>query len=96
MRGIRADIVAYKGMASSILIDIIDSPPPSITDVTITVKYQKNGDTLKVYTISQSASSDFTFEIQATDFSDQKPLNYWVEAKDQDDSLLFYGTFTLL
>jgi len=93
--GARADFFVVKNTKAVSVIELIDSPVASISQVVITVKYQRDGEALKVYTINQTAAPSFTWEILPADFSTVKPLNYWVEAVDQNQELLFYGSFTL-
>jgi len=93
--GARVDFFYVKGTALESVIEMIDSPLPAITDIKIKVLYQNEGDVIKEYTINQAPSNQFTWSIAVADFANNKALNYWVEAVDQDDHLLFYGSFTI-
>ncbi len=94
--GARFDVVVYKATASERTFVIVDSPEKTVSEVTINVRYQKHGEIIKTYTITQSALPDFTWSIEAADFADEKALNYWYEAIDENDELLTYGNFELL
>jgi hypothetical protein len=94
--GSRYDFTHVAGTASQKTIQMLDFPP-EITAVTITVYAQKNGDIIQSWAIGpQGASNEFNWNISDTDLAGKKPLNYWVEAVDQDKQILFYGSFTLL
>jgi hypothetical protein len=67
----------------------------SLTQITINVYYQNNGKVLKSFVINQPAAPSFIWSIAATDFANDKPLNYFVDAVNQNQELLFYGAFTL-
>lgn len=94
--GVRYDVTVYRGTSSEMLFVIVDSPEKVVSEVTINVRYQKHGEIIKTYTITQTALPQFTWSIEATDFENEKPLNYWYDAIDDADELLTYGNFELM
>lgn len=94
--GARVDFFYVKDTDVDSTIEFVDSPPVAITQAIITVYFQQGGDVIKVYTINQAASNIVVWSIDDTDFATNKRLNYWVEAVNQNNELLFYGSFTLM
>jgi hypothetical protein len=95
-KGARYDVTHYRGTKADRLITVTDTPVASMTQVVIKVYNQKHGTLIKTWTINQTASDQFTWTILATDLATELPLNYWVDAVDQDGELIYYGAFELL
>jgi hypothetical protein len=94
--GARYDFFYKKNTNLDTVFQFVDSPLLQITKAVITLYYQLDGKEIKTWTINQSASDSVVFQIVATELEQLKPLNYWIEAADQNDNLLFYGSFTIL
>jgi hypothetical protein len=94
--GARYDFFYKKNSNLQTVFQFIDSPEPAITKAVITLYYQLDGEVLKTWEVNQTASNEVTFNVLASEMVALKPLNYWVEAVDQDGDLLFYGSFTIL
>lgn len=95
-QGARLDIVHYRNTKTIRTIELINSPPKLLTSVVISVYNQKHGTLVKSWTVTQTALPYFDWTILETDLTTEKPLNYWVDAVDQDKELLFYGNFEML
>lgn len=92
-RGARADFFHVKDTIAKVKIVIVDSPAPAIASAAINILYQNNGD--NIITLPATVSGGDTIEFDLPTFALLKPLNYWIQAVDQDQELLFYGSFTL-
>lgn len=92
-RGARADFFHVKDTIAKVKIVIVDSPAPAIASAVIDILYQNNGE--NIVTLLATVTGGDTIEFDLPTFGILKPLNYWIKAVDQDQELLFYGSFTL-
>jgi hypothetical protein len=93
--GARADFFYHKGTIAVYDVILLNLPQ-AISGVTIKIYAKQNGDLLHTFIGGVTPPDRFVWAILFTDFANDKPLNYWVEAVDQSFQLLFYGSFTLM
>ncbi len=92
--GARADFFHVKNTIAKVQITIVDTPPPALTIASINILYQNNGQGIVTIPATITDGDTINFELPA--FPLLKPLNYWIQAVDQNSELLFYGSFTLI